>query len=123
MFAVALMMTGCTKIKTNKLLGLWSSEPYWESYWGWNTRTIVYNFINSNTVVEYSNVADKYYDDSWPHITTPIPGHSGWYRQGEYDATWTYVFEDNKVILSNGTIFTYMDGKLYKDGGAILSPW
>lgn len=127
MFTAVLLMTGCQKISANKLEGLWSSEPRWNSRYEHNQRLNVYYFINSNTVVEYVNVTDRMYPEDEPFlptIETPISGHSGWYRSGYMDRTWTYVFEDNKVILSSGTIFTYMDGKLYKDGSsAVLERW
>lgn len=135
MFTVLLLLTSCkknstdeTSISENELQGLWSSESYWNSFWNDNQREDVYNFINSNTAIEYVNVVDKKYppgnEEHAPTIDTPVPGHSGWYRSGDKDRTWTYVYEDNKVILSNGMIFTYMDGKLYKEGSSVvLLPW
>lgn len=135
MFAAVLMMTGCTKIKTNKLQGTWSSAPeYYESgythygnewYPSYHARFWVLEFVNSNTLYDYHCVYDDRTAlevDTNCDATISMPGHSGWY----YDrrTPYTYVFEDNKVILSNGNIYTYMDGKLYKDGtSTVLSPW
>lgn len=121
MFVAVMMMTGCTKVKTNKLLGFWYAPEY-SSFWGgYACSDNVYEFTNSNTVFQYVNVSDGCYIDDGSN-DTPVPNHSGWYYG--WKKTWTYVFEDEKVILSDGTIFTYMDGKLYKDGSStVLSPW
>lgn len=117
-FAAVLMMTGCTKVKTNKLEGFWSTEPS-EYYYGKNR--YVMEFINSNTLCIYPGVIDS--DVILSNLTPkPLPGHSGWY----YTQTImrTYVFEDNKIITSSGIIYTYMDGKIYPDGeGDPLSRW
>ena len=123
MFVTVMMMTGCTKIKTNKLQGFWSVTPEYSSYWGgYACSDNVYEFTNSNTVFQYVNVSDGCYSYKPGYNDTPVPNHSGWYYGSK--KTWTYVFEDDKVILSDGTIFTYMDGKLYKDGSSIvLSSW
>lgn len=123
MFTAVLMMTGCTKIKTNKLQGFWSVKAEYNSYWGGYVRSDkVYEFVNSNTVFQYVNVSDGCYSDEPGYDDTPMPKHSGWYYG--WTKTWTYVFENDKVILSDGTIFTYMDDKLYKDGSSdVLYPW
>ena len=122
MFAAVLMMTGCSKIKTNKLIGWWSCEPYQyglssNSYLG---RPYVYEFINSNTVVSYGTVRDKIKVGS---VETPVPNHPGWYYPNK--RTWTYLFEDNKVIIYIGDepkIYTFMDDKLYY-GSEVLERW
>ena len=122
--AVLLMTTGCKKISTNKLQGLWSTEPHWDDSWNCNIRKNVYDFINSNTVCEYYYVADNttHLDESGYEYES-FPGKPGWYNPNGKTML-TYVFEDNKVILTDGTIFTYMDGKLFKDGSStILYPW
>lgn len=135
MFVAVLMMTGCTKIKTNKLQGTWSSNSEWveafythygndycPSHYG---RNWVIEFVNDNTLYTYHYVCDNQTSlmvNTHSDQAIPMSGHSGWYY--DYRTPYTYVFEDNKVIVSNGSIYTYMDGKLYEDGTSIvLSPW
>lgn len=131
MFVVVLMMTGCTKIKTNKLQGFWAtpseySEPWHSSYSGtyipgYHYRWVI-EFINSNTLYIYDGVHDINESFVQGGTVTPLSGHSGWYWEDRI--TCTYVFEDNKVITSKGIIYTYMDGKLYEDGSSLVySPW
>ena len=138
MFLAVMMMTGCTKVKTNKLQGFWSDSPqhvesgytYYghEYYPSFNVRHNVIYFINSNTLTRsYSGTMDNSlaFEVQYSHncSATPVPNHSGWYTGGNI-ITYTYVFEDNKVIVSDGSIYTYMDGKLYEDGSStVLSPW
>ena len=115
---------------------MWSTPPgYTESgytYYGHeyypshHTRHDVMDFINSNTVNLYFSAVDSKralevaFNGSRP---TEVPGHSGWYYDSSRAKTYTYVFEDNKAILSNGWILTYMDGKLYKDGDGPGTQW
>ena len=132
MFAAILTISGCTKISTNKLQGTWSSEPvYWESgythyghewYPSYHER-LVLEFVNSNTLYFYGLIIDdKRVYEVYDIDANPMPGHSGWYYESR--TPYTYVFEDNKVIVSNGNIYTYMDGKLYEDGSTwVYSPW
>lgn len=134
-FVAVLMMTGCTKVKTNKLQGIWSTPPEYHeagtSHWGdyypsHHFRHNTIEFVNSNTlyflglaVDDPSTVGTIYNSNN----CTPFPNHSGWYYLGN-KSPYTYVFENNKVIVSNGSIYTYMDGKLYKEGSSeALSPW
>ena len=130
MFAAILMMaTGCTKTGTNKLQGTWSSaqEHVESGYTGYtyNARYWVLEFVNGNTLYSYHCVYDNrtaLEADTYCDNAISMPGHSGWYY--DYRTPYTYVFEDNKVIVSNGKIYTYMDGKLYWDGyTTTLSPW
>ena len=132
--AVLLIVTGCKKASTNKLLGFWSKPvEYVEGYvephinvehLGHYCRNFTMEFVNSNTLYNYNYVADRKsaFEAEESEIHS-VPGKSGWYYK--YRTQNTYVFEDNKVILSNGDIYTYMDGKLYLDGysSVVLSPW
>lgn len=89
---------------SNELLGWWASTE--EFAYG-----NAFHFINSNTVVYYviqpslsSKCPDKF------------PYRSGWYMSsGE---TYTYVFADGKVIISNGRIMTLVNGRLVDEGSS-----
>lgn len=125
------MLSGCTKEKTNKLQGFWSLPPlYIESCYvdgeyhpSYHQCYDVLEFANSNTLFHYYGV----FDSKWPlevvsHDAYSVPEHSGWWYS--FKIPYTYAFEDNKVIVSNGEIYTYMGGILYLDGCSdAYSPW
>lgn len=46
----------------------------------------------------------------------PVFGHMAYYGTGTY---YTYTKVDNKLIVSDGNIYTVVDGKLVKDGGSV----
>ena len=121
LFAATVLLTGCKKdndnaSNSNKLQGVWSDGPY-QFPNGVLSRSRVYDFINSNTVICYVGTTNEYDSD---YIS--FPNHSGWYYY--YSYTITYVFNDNKVIFSNGTILTYMNGQLYLEGASnVLTRW
>ena len=130
MFAAVLMLNGCKKSETTSndsvnLKGMWSSEPnsaWWLSDYSSNPliRDDVYEFMNDNTVVYYGSVGNITHPDLlW---SKQVPGHSGWYYEGSINRT--YVFASNKIVLSNGDVFSYIDGKLYKhNSSVVLSRW
>ena len=128
LFALAILLTGCKKNNesssisnnTNPLIGLWSVAPeYSEYYHGYERFFYVFDFVNDNTAIEYVNVNDGSWDGWCEHS---MPNHTGWYY--ERTKTCTYVFTDNKVIFTDGLIFTYMNNKLYEEGSSIfLSRW
>lgn len=132
MFAAFLLLAGCSKNDggsssniTNQLKGMWSGPEFEVPAYMYATslsRSCVYDFINNNTVISYGTV-DKFQHD-YETNKEPLPGHNGWYYLDVNKKTLTYAFEDNKVIMTNGVILTYMDGQLYLDNSStVLSRW
>ena len=131
-FAAVLMMTGCTKEKTNNLQGFWATpSEYFESgytYYGneyypsYHWRYDVLEIVNNNTIVFYGSVIDSKlaFEAQYSTQGYPLPEHSGWYYNGK-KGVGSYILRDNKIITSDGTIFTYLDGKLY--GGGCSDGW
>lgn len=130
MFAAVLIMSGCKKSETtsndsNNLKGMWSSEPRtagWLSDYSSNPliRDDVFEFLNENTVKSYGSAVNMTHPDLVSSMS--MPGHSGWYY--EFARNYTYVFTNNKVVLSNGDVFSYIGGKLYKENSSsVLSRW
>lgn len=133
MFTTILLLAGCSKNdgsgnssnNTNQLKGMWSGPEFEVPAYLYATslsRSCVYDFINSNTVISYGTV------DKFQHVyetnKEPLPGHTGWYYLSSNKKTLTYAFEDNKVIMTNGELFTYMNGQLYVDNSStVLSRW
>ena len=123
--AAMFMLTACKKDNssssssngsTNELIGWWvdqlSGEPPHHGY--------VLKFINNNTVMIYwGDICDV----NWGGMVG-IPEHPGWYYYNGNQSTATYVFQDNKVIITNGDILTYMNNKLHLDNSSrVLSRW
>ena len=84
-------------------------------------RTGVLYFYNSNTVIKYGSVINRNVGDYSNELV------SGWYYAGS-DKTYTYTMVDNKVVLTNGDIFTVGEGGefLIKDGDSVsnqLKKW
>lgn len=80
-----------------------------------------YEFINHNTVVYHPFVHDGELRGGNGLLgTTSRVGKSKWYDvEGSIVKTYTYVYEDNKVIIPmQGVILTYSGGKLYEDGSS-----
>ena len=143
LFAAVMLITGCqknegtnTNANTNKLQGTWSSNSEWVdafyTHYGnnycpsHNCRNWVVEFVDDNTLYNYHCVCDNQTSlmvNTNCDNAIPMPGHSGWYY--DYRTLYTYVFQENKVFLTNGTIYTYLNGKLYEDGysDVVLSPW
>ena len=135
MFAALMLLSGCSKSSsstgsavsggnqnTNPIVGTWSKPAY--SYQNMMRRDEVWYFMNENTATKLGTCYDQpytFYFNGSPifSIETPVPTKSGWYHKGD-NVILTYLYEDNKVGLTDGTIFTYMDGKLYKDNSNIL---
>ncbi len=100
------------KIQSSRISGFWSASN--GSYEGVSFR-VVYNFINSNTVVYYSTVSNS--TKGWGSAgIEPIPGHSGWYYAPLSISNYTYYILDNKIYMTNGKIFTITDSGLLEDG-------
>lgn len=124
MVVVFLTMTGCkkdggTNSTITQLEGFWAASPTYGSYIDCNYRDPVYEFISNNTAFEYVNVYDDYVSGL---STNSMPEHQGWYY--DLKKSQTYVFSENKVIFTNGDIYTLVNGKLYKDNSStVLSPW
>lgn len=130
LFAAVLMISGCKKSEStsnesNSLKGMWSSEPRtagWLYDYSSNPliRDYVIEFLNENTAKSYGSAINITHPDLV--ATKSVPGHSGWYYEGAINRT--YVFTNNKVVMSNGDVFSYINGKLYKDNSsAVLSRW
>lgn len=82
----------------------------------------VYNFINSNTVADYSTVSSS--PNGWLDETSTIPGHPGWYYAPSAARNYTYYVIGNKIYITNGTIFTVSGDRLLEDGsGKIWQRW
>ena len=74
----------------------------------------MYHFINDNTVeVGLANVYKTSQGNSM--YTERIQGHQLYFVWNSI-ATYTYVRQDNKIIVTNGDILTVSGGSLYKDG-------
>lgn len=83
-------------------------------------REVLY-FYNSNTVIKYFTVCNRNVGDYSKELV------SGWYY-ADNDKTYTYTMVDNKVVLTNGEIFTVGEGGefLIKDGDSVsnqLKKW
>ncbi len=106
--------TSCEKNGTSSLIGFWADSDGGATY-----STSSFEFINRNTVIEYKGTMLRRYQSGYSgaknHVTHPC--NSSYIYSGDTN-TWTYAYEDNKVIITNGTILTLMDGKLYKDGSS-----
>lgn len=102
-----LAVTSCGNGK-DSLSGVYGYEDY--SGWGQ-----CYDFVNSNTVVFYGNARWGEYKKTGH---TKQIGSSSWYTT--YDSpgkTYTYTFEDNKVIIPmQGKIFTKSGDSLLEEG-------
>ena len=103
------------KGNSSGITGLWSASN--GSYQGVSFR-FVYNFINSNTVVDYSTVSNS--REGWIGEVVAIPGHSGWYYSPNGMRNYTYYVLDNKIYITDGTILTITDGGLLEDGSNVV---
>lgn len=137
-FAAMFLITGCKKdsnsassgnnSNANPIVGTWSKPAY--SYEGKMRRDEAYYFMNENTVTKLGVCYNQPYVMYWngsPLLSfeTPVPTHQGWYYKGD-DVMVTYAFDEveNKIWMTDGTIFTFMNGKLYKDNSNIvLEKW
>lgn len=108
------------KIQSSRISGFWSASN--GSYEGVSFR-VVYNFINSNTVVYYSTVSNS--TRGWGTVEIEsIPGHSGWYYSPSSMSNYTYYILDNKIYMTNGKIFTITDSGLLEDGSnSVYTKW
>lgn len=94
-----------------EIIGVWyAPNGEWE---GCSFRN-VYNFINSNTVIDYSTVSNS--RKGWRDGCTEIPGHSGWYYGTGSERSYTYYIYDNKIYITNNKILTIGGEALYEDG-------
>lgn len=97
--------------------GLWFSPN--GTYQG-TSFLLVYNFINYNTVINYSTVSSSM--DGWASGTdlSVIPGHAGWYYSTYSARTLTYYVFDNKIFISDGTILTISGSTLLLDDSSVV---
>lgn len=123
-FALCLGFTACSDDDDNnngsgtggtELLGYWYAP---NGGGGGIEFILLYNFINYNTVTEYSTVSNS--TEGWIGDYAAIPGHSGWYHAPGTERNYTYVVADNKVIISDGTVLTIADGRLLEDGSSTV---
>lgn len=128
---VCIGLTSCSKIpRVGELSGYYSTPEESTYYYLSATkkvpvsmRTGVLYFYNSNTVIKYFNVMNRNLGDYSNELV------SGWYYEGKNNAkTYTYTMVDNKVVLTNGEIFTVGEGGefLIKDGDSVsnqLKKW
>jgi len=91
------------------------------SYSG-ETFKLVYNFINDNTVIDYSTVSSS--SESWRYGCEEMPNHSGWYYAPSSMSYRTYYTIDNKIYISDGTILTISGSTLLREGSShIFKKW
>ncbi len=79
-----------------------------------------FNFINNNTVQEYNLWGYFYYNGNDYVRTDQAHGHTVYCVKEDLVKTHTYVKNENKIILSDGKIFTLLEGKLYLDGSTTV---
>lgn len=103
------------KPSSGSISGFWSAPN--GTYKG-QTFILVYNFINKNTVVDYSTVSNS--ASGWTGDVATVPNHSGWYYSPSSMRNLTYVIADNKIIISDGTILTITANGLLEDGSSVV---
>lgn len=96
---------------SNSILGMWSAP---NTSWQGTTFISVYNFINENTVVDYSTVSNS--REGWRGGYTEMPGHSGWYYGTGASRNLTYYIYENKIYITDGHILTISGNRLLEDG-------
>ena len=84
--------------KENNLIGYWFAD---NGSWDGDRYGLVYNFIDSSTVVSYGVTTDP--EDSYE----PVEGHSGWYRHS-WDNYQLYYVEDNLVYIIDDDAFSIL---------------
>ena len=96
---------------SNGILGMWSAP---NTSWKGTTFISVYNFINENTVVDYSTVSNS--REGWSSGYTEMPGHKGWYYGTGASRNLTYYIYENKIYITDGHILTISGNTLLEDG-------
>ena len=101
---------------TISILGYWSADNG-RSRDGLVKFMLVYNFVNSNTVMSYGAA---YYIEGKPEQNEPtVPGHPSWYiTSGQISKT--YYRTGNKIIISDGNILTIDGYRLLLDNTNIV---
>ncbi len=87
-----------------------SQRSVWVSYH--------YNFVNHNTVERYSYTGYYYHKNPGSADRTERFFGRKVYLYKSAPEIYSYTFTDNKVIISNGAIYTLMNNKLYREGSS-----
>ncbi len=128
------LFTSCSEDgeeEENGLMGYWVDQDY-ESRWadqikgsaegGHREPYELYGserrFINSNTLNDIKFYA--YYSQRNDAVTTIRINGKTVYIVPEFEKTITYVFEGNKIICTNGEIYTMANGLLYRDNSDVV---
>ncbi len=108
----------------NSIRGIYQGTKYYVEKARVNGFEVI-RIANENTLEIYGWVSDGYYkasssEPNWNFIS-PFDYKSGWYtppkNSGYYlYLLYTYVRYDNKLVLSNGTIYTISGNNLIKEG-------
>ena len=104
--------------ETGDLTGYYRSEPM-ASFDGTANMCRVLYFKSSNTLIDYTDVADApYWDNGGTSNSVPPPNHYGWYYKKGTNRSYTYVVEGNKLYITDGSIWTIYDNgkRLNRDG-------
>lgn len=86
------------------------------------TFKMVYNFIDDNTVIDYSTVSNS--SDDWRYGCEEMQNHSGWYYAPSSMRYLTYYIIDNKIFISDDTILTISGNTLLREGSShVYKKW
>lgn len=110
-------MTACSDDDEGGLSGVYGRE----SSYGYGD---VYHFTNGNTVVYYGSAHYGQTNGNNGMLAARQQiGSSNWYAcEGEPNHTYTYVEEDNKIIIPmKGVIMTKSGKNLIEDGGGTFT--
>lgn len=114
---LGISLQGCnneSESSESGLIGMWRASG--GSYQG-ESYLFVYEFINENTVIDYSTVSSS--SDGWIGDFETLPGHNGWYYSPSAVRYLTYYVIDNKIYINDGTLLTLLDTQLIKDNSSI----
>ena len=116
-FVMCIGFSSCKKDKGSEISGYYAVEmEYGQDF---NGRREVHYFVNHNTVIYYGLCSDN---TVWGSVE--LPDKPGWYYSPNYKGVYTYVIEDNKIFITNGTILTIDNGRLLLDGTSdVLHKW
>lgn len=112
--SVCIVSCGDDDEKEDGLVGWYQSTPYHDSDTGVDYFKAIH-IINSNTMWIYYSLANKktkLYSNSFSE-------HSGWYVSVESDGgrMATFTRSHNKIVTTDGTIYTIFGNQLVKEGG------
>lgn len=114
------IMTSCGGDDKDSISGVYACEINYGMQKG--TFAACYNFTNSNTVMYYSIARNGEYTakNKGEMSFTHQIGSSKWYYSDEGPGvSYTYVFEDNKILIPmQGVILTKSGNSLHQDGSS-----